>query len=72
MLHYIFHYEVLGDHTHVKVFCGPYQKTLGKCGDLVFRNSEWENFQGLLDSNPYQGDFAIVEYVNRTKPKETT
>jgi len=36
-------YQVLGGHTHVRVFAGEGQ-TLGKCGDLIFRNEEWEAF----------------------------
>ena len=36
-----FRYEVLGGHTHVRVFAGTGPNvTLGKCGDLVFRN-DW-------------------------------
>ena len=33
-------YQVLGGHTHVRVFAGK-GEALGKCGDLVFRNEEW-------------------------------
>jgi hypothetical protein len=31
------YYQVLGGHTHVRVFLNG-----GKCGDLVFRNEEFE------------------------------
>lgn len=31
------YYEVLGGHTHVRVFMNG-----GKCGDLCFRNEEFE------------------------------
>lgn len=36
------YYKVLGGHTHVRVFMNG-----GKCGDLVFRNEE---FQMVMDS----------------------
>ena len=41
-----FYYDVLGGHTHVQVFAG--EKSLGKCGDLCFRNEEWEVFMEEL------------------------
>ncbi len=31
------YYEILGGHTHVRVFMNG-----GKCGDLCFRNEEFE------------------------------
>ena len=37
------YYRILGGHTHVRVFAGK-GETLGKCGDLVFRNEEWDAF----------------------------
>jgi len=42
-------FRVLGGHTHVRVFAGK-GETLGKCGDLVFRNEEWEAFVRQLGS----------------------
>lgn len=43
-----FYYRQAGGHTHVRVFCGPSGQTAGKCGDLVFRNEEWDDIQRLL------------------------
>lgn len=37
-----FRYIEMGAHTHVKLFCGIGTGSLGKCGDLVFRNEEWK------------------------------
>lgn len=34
-------YEQRGSHVHCRVFSGPKGSTLGKCGDLVFREEEW-------------------------------
>lgn len=36
------YYKVLGSHTHVRVFMNG-----GKCGDLVFRNEEFEVIKQL-------------------------
>jgi hypothetical protein len=44
-----FRYEVRGGHTHVRLFAGPGSLSLGLCGNLVFRNAEWEQFKAELD-----------------------
>jgi hypothetical protein len=48
--------ERRGGHTHVRVFAGTEAaakgKSLGKCGDLVFRNEEWAAFQAVLARVP--------------------
>ena len=41
-----FRFEELGGHTHVRLFAGTGPGSLGKCGDLVFRNDEWADFVG--------------------------
>lgn len=38
---FIFRFQVQGGHTHVTVFAGKGTSSLGKCGDLVFRNEEF-------------------------------
>ena len=40
-----FRYQVQGGHTHVRVFAGPHENALGKCGDLTFRNEEFNIFK---------------------------
>lgn len=41
-----YRYKVLGGHTHVRVFCGESpDHTLAKCGDLTFRNEEFETLK---------------------------
>jgi hypothetical protein len=42
-------YRVIGGHTHVRVFCGHTVAALGNCGDLVYRNEEWPDFQQALE-----------------------
>lgn len=37
-----------GGHTHVRVFCGRRGFTLASCGQLTFRNEEWDEIQPLL------------------------
>jgi len=41
-------YQVLGGHTHVRVFAGEGTLSLGHCGELAFRNEEWTAFQQNL------------------------
>lgn len=53
-------YEVLGGHTHVRVFAGKGSLSLGKCGDLCFRNEEWEDFKKELGW-PKAGNIEILE-----------
>jgi hypothetical protein len=43
-----FRYQVQGGHTHVRMFAGKSVPALGKCGDLVFRNEEWNEFLAEL------------------------
>lgn len=37
-----FNVDVAGGHSHVAVFVGPDRSHLAKCGDIVFRNEEWD------------------------------
>lgn len=41
--------EVLGGHTHVRVFAGKGTLSLGLAGTLVFRNEEWEDFKAFCN-----------------------
>jgi hypothetical protein len=50
-----FRYRELGGHTHVDVFTGRLGMTLGKAGELVFTNEE---FQDLLH------DQIAMEFVD--------
>ena len=51
MVRFKFRYEIAGGHTHVRVFCGDAgRNAFGKCGDLVFRNEEWELFMAQFRS----------------------
>lgn len=43
---------VLGGHTHVRVFVGNnFATTLGKAGDLVFDNPQWQAFQAVMEEH---------------------
>ncbi len=55
------HYRVLGGHTHVRVFAGKGSLSLGHCGDLTFRNEEWEALRKHLDQ---PGPIEIVPEEN--------
>lgn len=56
-----FRYLVQGGHTHVRLFAGPHQGALGKCGDLAFRNEEWDRFRAALENHdgPIDTDFEF-------------
>ena len=54
---YRFRFKVQGGHTHVRVFAGKEPGSPGKCGDLVFRNEEWNEFR------------KVVEYAITRKPE---
>lgn len=58
-----FRYKVQGGHTHVRVFAGKsFNGTLGKAGDLAFRNEEWEDFLAMTERNP-----AFFSVIDETK-----
>ena len=46
------YYQILGGHTHVRVFMNG-----GKCGDLVFRNEE---FDAILTST---NQFPVIQFI---------
>jgi hypothetical protein len=39
------YYEVRGGHVHCRLFAGPREGALGKCGDLTMRIEEFERFK---------------------------
>jgi len=43
-----FRFEILGGHTHVGLWAGRREAALGKCGNLVFRNEEWDEFRKAI------------------------
>ena len=53
-------YKVLGGHTHVRFFAGKGSLSLGKCGDLVFRNEEWDAFIQELNRRPPGGSIEVL------------
>lgn len=55
-----FRTEVRGGHTHVAVFAGKTEASRGKCGDLVFRNEEWETIQPRL---VWMTEDGVIAYV---------
>jgi hypothetical protein len=42
------YWQKIGGHTHMRVFAGRKDATLGKCGDLVMRNEEFLVFNERL------------------------
>ena len=50
------YYTVVGGHTHVRVFMNG-----GKCGDLCFRNEEFERVKTSLQSQS-----IIITFIDET------
>lgn len=55
-----FCYREQGAHTHVRVFAGRGASSLGKCGDLIFRNEEWAAFVEEVNRGKAGGDIEFV------------
>lgn len=53
-----FRYEVLGAHTHVRLFAGKGSLTLGLAGTFVLRNEEFEDLRREL------GGPGNIEFVD--------
>jgi len=47
------YYEIRGGHTHIRVFMNG-----GKCGDLCFRNEEFQQIKNQL---------STVTFINESK-----
>jgi hypothetical protein len=45
MIFRIYH-ETRGAHVHMRLFAGPHDGALGKCGDLCMRENEFVEFIG--------------------------
>lgn len=52
---------VAGGHTHTRWFAGKGSCSLGKCGDLIFRNEEWIAFLEELNRRPPGGSIEIMD-----------
>lgn len=53
-----------GAHVHIRLFAGPSEVSLAKCGEMMMRNDEFEKFRGLEDAErhiPLLG--AKVEFI---------
>lgn len=55
------YYKVQGGHTHVRVFMNG-----GKCGDLVFRNEEFNWFK-LVVENIQSLSVVFMEFIPETE-----
>ena len=54
-----FRAETLGGHTWVTVFAGKDADHRAKCGDLRFRNEEWQALRSELAAMPYTGAITV-------------
>jgi hypothetical protein len=57
-----FRTSVKGAHTHVSLFAGKGTLSLGKCGDLVFRNEEWAAFVEEINRGKAGGCIEILKW----------
>lgn len=55
----IWYYTIVGGHTHVRVFMNG-----GECGDLCFRNEEFEQLREEDYDVPTLANF--IEFINET------
>lgn len=56
-----FTYTRHGGHTHVAVRAGRGTLSLALCGNVVFRNEEWDAFMGEVQRGKAGGDIEFVE-----------
>lgn len=54
------YYKILGGHTHVRVFMNG-----GKCGDLCFRNEEFEQLQRVYNTDWDFIDEQLPQHTNK-------
>jgi hypothetical protein len=62
-------HEQKGGHIHVRVFSGPDESHLGKCGDLVFREDEWRDFEVMLRQGArFTTDSTVLSVIPEGEP----
>lgn len=63
MIFRIYH-ETAGGHVHMRVFAGPREGALGKCGDLCMRVDEFEVFRLIGIDGPA---YACIDFQPEDK-----
>lgn len=61
-----FRYSVAGGHVHVRLFAGKGAGSLCKCGDLCFRDYEWDYFRDGIERTigTTRGIGHYIEFVD--------
>ena len=59
------YYKIAGGHTHVRVFMNG-----GKCGDLCFRNEEFESL--VKNQSDITNPSRMIQFINDGEPHEQT
>lgn len=61
-------------HTHVGFWMGNTEGSLGKCGDLVFRNEEWPIFSEIFGygGKPEPRPIGVERYMKIAKFRNLT
>lgn len=54
-------FKKLGGHVHFRLFAGPHEFALGKCGNLCMREEEFKKFR---DATPF------ISYIEDDRAKE--
>lgn len=62
-MHLRYRYEVLGGHTHCRVFMGPDRQHLASCGSLVMRNEEFN----LLKARLRGAEDLLIDFISETE-----
>lgn len=64
MIRFRIYFQILGGHTHIKVFAGPARGTLGSCGDLSMSNQEFHVLRKALERSKGIGQVEQFEFIN--------
>jgi hypothetical protein len=56
-----FRYRLVGIHVRIAVWAGKGNSSLGKCGDLVMRPEEWQDFLAELARRPPGGSIEVID-----------
>jgi hypothetical protein len=62
-----FRFKRLGGHTHLRVFAGKTEASLGLCGNLAMRNEEFMLFMETFDIGETPDGQVEVEFLPEIK-----
>lgn len=67
MIFRLYHFTQ-GGHVHCRLFAGPHNGALGKCGDLVMRTGDFDLFKNAATFIQFHEDQGpLTRYVRRER-----